>query len=287
MVSADRVSATVFNCPICRSHSMEKIGTQDSLQTNNYRGNEMLSLDAFFLHTTRLYCVVDEISHSISSSCVVGSSNLNGSRFAETDTPGSRMLLYLITINQLDQKLVRWSDKLPDHLKFHLKKNDEEDSVLAPIKRKRDVLHARFLWLRTLLHRQSLLYLLQRSESRPLPIVPPPHQWRPLFSEISIESEMSAHCKTNATPSPLETAAAQLNAGLFVSSAKQLIELLALTDNHAGGWWFNFHCRYPTIVSFIGYLTISRHRCIRMWDPGGYGTLQPRFTGCYYWRRGH
>ncbi|RDW81874.1 hypothetical protein BP6252_02986 [Coleophoma cylindrospora] len=258
----------IFNRPNSSSSPMYEAGLEISPQINDLNieqdqnpPDQMSSLDSFFLHTTRLYCIADEISHHLSNTGVTNisssSTEVHRGRSRTTDLPGSRMLSYLTTVNQLDQLLLRWRDSLPNSLKFNDHKTDREGDVLAPIQRQRNVIHTRFLGLRILLHRQSLLYLLQRSESRPLAHLPPT-QWRPLFWETSIESDLAAYSK-NPTPSPLETTAAQLNAHLFVSSAQQLLELLGPTRSHAGGWWFDFHFSVMSTCGILGAMALTRH----------------------------
>lgn len=250
----------IFNRPTGSSHDLPVSMQYFRLVINNFdveKGqeqlNQMPTLDAFILHTAKLYYIVDEISDRLSKACLANtfSSDLGlGIRKSRrTEIPGSRMLTYLTTVNQFDRTLLRWRDSLPDSLKFHLDETHREGEIAGPIQRQRNVLHARFLGLRMLLHRQSLLYLLQGSESRPLPSVPP-NEWRPLFSEISVESDSAAYGK-NSDPSPLETTAALINAGLFVSSARQLLQLLARTSSHVEGWWFDFHCKYSSLVQVV------------------------------------
>ncbi|RDW62530.1 hypothetical protein BP5796_10832 [Coleophoma crateriformis] len=264
----DRVSTMIFNRPNISSCPMYEAGMEISPQIDDLNiekelnsPDQMSSLDSFFLHTTRLYCIADEISHHLPNTGVtnIGSSSpeVGRGRTRIIELPGSRMLSYLTTVNQLDQLLLRWRDSLPNSFKFNGDNTDREDDVPASVQRQRNVLHTRFLGLRILLHRQSLLYLLQRSESRPLAHLPST-QWRPLFWETSIESELAAYSK-DLTPSPLETTAAQLNAHLFVSSAQQLLELLAPRKSHGEGWWFDFHFSVMSTCGILGAMALARH----------------------------
>ena len=207
------------------------------------------SVNAFFLSTVRLYYVMDEILERLHQAVAMGKSDSDCSHEdrekCRHHLNGSSALSLLTAILQLDEMLLSWHDSLPEYLKFPVDSVESGSTYPLGIQRQRIILKARFLGMRILLHRQTILFLLQPPETRRWSRNVS-HQWPPLFSDIS--SEPLAGCSNSLRPgkahSSIDVTLAQLSASVCVASALLQIESI---DAHrpiklTGAWWWNFHC---------------------------------------------
>lgn len=215
------------------------------------------SINAFFVSSVNLYRVMDDIIQ-----------RLHGVTAASRAEPGGHLLdtsdavTQLSSILQLDGLLQGWHHSLPRHLKFSLDGVDapdwEDSTYSQEIKRQKVILKIRFLGLHTLLHRQTILFLLQDPEKRSWPRNNL-HKWPPLFSDgaggLGPTSWQTPTRGTGATPPPssFEVSLAHLSAQTCVASAELQIEMI---DTHrrlqqSGAWWWDFYCKSPTNITCV------------------------------------
>jgi hypothetical protein len=157
----------------------------------------------------------------------------------------------LSRIVDLDARLLDWHDGLPDFLKFALDEADGTQSSFpncAWLPRQRCILKLRFLGMRILLHRQSILFLL-RPWTKAKSLQQSPAQWLPVYSDFSAPPQqklasVSSVLFDHSGKRALDIALAQASARICVSTVQTQIECiisarpLALT----GAWWWDFHC---------------------------------------------
>jgi hypothetical protein len=211
--------------------------------------NNVPSLNAFFVNTVQLYRVMDEILERLHEALAAVRSdsecNLHSEKQHGTQRSCYSAVNRLAAILQLDELLLSWHDSLPAHLKFSIDNVEKDMDYPVGIQRQRVILKIRYLGMRILLHRQTVLFLLQPREQRRWPRNAS-HKWPPLFSDIGAES-FGNGCNSPARKtahSSFETQLAHLSASVCVSSAQMQIEMidyyrpLKLT----GAWWWDFHC---------------------------------------------
>lgn len=210
------------------------------------------SVNAFFVNSVNLYRVMDEILERLHEALATVRSDtachVHSDRQNRTARCTCNAVPQLAAILQLDGLLLDWHESLPTYLKFSLDsvKCAVEDDHPVQIQRQRVILKIRFLGLRILLHRQTVLFLLQPRETRRWPRNSS-QKWPPLFSDDAGES-FRHHCDSPgraASQSSLETQLAHLSASLCVASAQLQIESVAhyRSLNLTGAWWWDFHCK--------------------------------------------
>lgn len=211
------------------------------------------SINAFFVSSVELYRAMDEIIkrlHQISTTAKSEPNcNLHGDKQdpMHSSTSCCDAATQLAAILQLDGLLQNWHDCLPQHLKFSLDDVDPEDRYPYDIQRQRVILKIRFLGLRILLHRQTILFLLQSPEKRRWPRNAS-KKWPPLFSDdvggpvggLSLDDQG----RMTMGHSSFEAQLAHLSAKMCVTSAQLQIEVIdhCRRLNLTGAWWWDFHC---------------------------------------------
>lgn len=225
------------------------------------------SINAFFVSSVNLYRVMDEIIQRLhgataASRAEPGGHLSNSSQAASTLHGTSDAVTQLSSILQLDGLLQGWHHSLPRHLRFSLDGIDDPDlensTYSQEIKRQKVILKIRFLGLHALLHRQTILYLLQDPEKRSWPRNNS-HKWPSLFSDdpggLGPTSWQNPSRGTGAAspPSSFEVHLAHLSAQSCVASAELQIEMI---DTHrrlqqSGAWWWDFYCKSPTNMRVV------------------------------------
>ncbi|KAF7504187.1 hypothetical protein GJ744_002606 [Endocarpon pusillum] len=114
--------------------------------------------------------------------------------------------------------------------------------------------------MRMLLHRQTILFLLQPSERRNWP-QNGIQEWPPLFSDSYSDTLVggSTPFRRQGVPSPVETAVTHLSASICVSSAISQIEGIDmyLHSKVTGGWW-DFNCTFNALCVLCGAMALHR-----------------------------
>ncbi|KAJ5811771.1 hypothetical protein N7474_008072 [Penicillium riverlandense] len=156
------------------------------------------------------------------------------------------VLQTLIDLVEADERLVSWHASLPDYFRFSLDSTEQQDSPQPWwVQRCKIVLKNRFLGLRILLHRQTILLLLgpcQPMESATYPS----YHWPPLFPDLM--HGPAANSTVIRPQSKFESVLAYLSAQICVRSAQQQIDTISVNRpaNLTGAWWWDFHCK-PSI----------------------------------------
>lgn len=195
------------------------------------------SRNAFFVNVVRLYHLMDHILESLHSTAPV--SKLQACTCCAVSQ--------LSAILQLDALLLGWHENLPAHLKFSLEGLDDDSPTPFILQRQKNILKTRFLGMRILLHRQSVLFLLQSSPQRKWPRNTS-RKWPPLFSDASrAVPHGGAHTNSSSEQhSPLvETQLARISAGVCAQMAQLQIESIDINRplGVSGAWWWDFHCK--------------------------------------------
>jgi hypothetical protein len=220
------------------------------ISQGEWQPDNIPSLNAFFVNCVQLYRVMDEILERLQEALAAVKSDSEGGSDIEkqrgTQSCCSSAVTELAAILQLDGLLLKWHGALPEYLKFSLENIEKDMGYPVEIQRQRVILKIRFLGLRILLHRQTVVFLLQPPEQRKWPRNAS-QKWPPLFADTGGESfaNGSESPGRRTVHSSLETQLAHLSAGMCVSSAQMQIEMidyyrpLKLT----GAWWWDFHCK--------------------------------------------
>jgi hypothetical protein len=235
--------------------------TDDSYISQDQRQpKEVPSVNAFYISSIRLYYAMDEILERLHKANAMGQSDVECGMDSKDDSRqidcDSNPLPLLTTIVQLDGILLKWHHSLPPFLKFSLDSVKENNSyaTFPWLQRQRTILRNRFVGMRILLHRQTVLFLLQPSNDRIWP-QNAAYNSSPLFSDISSKpSEIgSTPLHRNVIPSSLEDTIAQHSASICVSSALLQIESIdALRPlKLTGAWWWDFHCKQSLIYLML------------------------------------
>lgn len=208
------------------------------------------SINAFFRGTVRLYYVMDEILEILHETTAgVRSSSrdsVDPGGGAQNQFSGPTALHLLTKIIQLDGKLLSWHDSLPDSLKFSIDSLEPNEERALWLRRQKHILKIRFLGMRILLHRQTLLFLLQPLETRiwPQKML---HQRPPLFPNVSRDkaTPSPAPLRQNGSHSSFEDAIAHLSASICVSSAALQVESIdaCRPQRLSGAWWWDLFCK--------------------------------------------
>lgn len=207
-----------------------------------YQPENIPSMYAFFHHVAKLYCVVDDVlgllygvnkGEGFDPGCISDESQSQKDDCRRSNAPST-----LSAIIQIDNSLLDWHDSLPGFLRFAIDTPPSDDRQHMIIQRQRNILRYRFLGIRILLHRQTLLYLLQSPERRQW-FQDPPRSPSPSAGIRSLVSERGLR-------SPFESSFAHISARLCVCSAELLIEAISVGRplNLAGAWWWDFYCEF-------------------------------------------
>ncbi|KAL8735749.1 MAG: hypothetical protein Q9166_000612 [cf. Caloplaca sp. 2 TL-2023] len=227
--------------------------------------NDMPSINSFFRHSVRLYHVMDNVLLRLRNAKKAAYFDLQkASSDVQIQTPVSNVnsLMSLFTvILQLDGHLLSWHEHLPPHLQFSL---DGQDDIAAAnvswIRRQRHYLRSRFLGMRMLLHRQTVLFLLQPSERRNWP-QNGIQEWPPLFSDCYSDTLVGGRTpmRRQGVPSPVETNLTHLSANLCVTSAILQIEAIEvfLGSRMIGEWW-DFNSIFNALCILSGAMALHR-----------------------------
>jgi hypothetical protein len=208
------------------------------------------SINAFLGCNVDLYAIMDGILEKLAQAsnvqkCQDMNMNSNSSGAQRTTFIESNALQFLTTVVQLDKLLLNWHAKLPTYLKFLPDKAAWDDNLSSQIQRQKNILRARFLGMRILLHRQTVLVLLQNSDKR-IWHHGTTTSWLALFSNVTSAAEADdiSHVEAAAQQPSLETVIARHSASICVSSAIFQIESIDTMRpmRSTGAWWWNFHC---------------------------------------------
>jgi hypothetical protein len=208
------------------------------------------SMNAFLRSTVQLYLTMDDITEILQTS---GATGLHGPSETSHDVYVSAarpsLLEILTAILKSDELLLSWYNSLPDFLRFRLDYAEQYDSSLPRwIQRHKTILKNRFLGLRILLHRQTILFLLQPLRSTEH-VDHASYHWPPLFSDFF---HQKVAWDTSVRPqSDVERPLAYLSAQICVQSAQQQIDTTGISRpiNLTGAWWWDFHCKqYSSVI---------------------------------------
>ena len=206
------------------------------LAADQAQPKDVPSLNAFLGCNVELYAIMDGILEKLSQASVPQK---------RQDGTENNALHLLTTVVQLDKLLLNFHAKLPAYLRFPLDEMTCDDALPLQSQRQRNIFRARFLGMRVLLHRQTVLVLLQDSEKR-IWHHGTTTSWLALFSIVTSASDSgNAPLGREGVQQPsLETVIARHSARICVASALLQIELIdALRPKRrTGAWWWNFHC---------------------------------------------
>lgn len=213
------------------------------------------SKNAFFSWVVKLYHLMDDILESLHHTSPAGKVTPGIQK-----NPGlNKSCTYcahsqLTTILQLDALLLGWYNDLPQQLKFSLDGLDDLTALPYIFQRQRSVLKTRFIGMRILLHRQSILFLLQSSQTRQWPRNTS-RKWPPLFSDTSVaalNTGQNTGCPTREYSPFTETQLARISANICVQMAQLQIEAIdsSRPAGLSGAWWWDFHCQYHRRVLY-------------------------------------
>ncbi|KAJ5626402.1 hypothetical protein N7510_002711 [Penicillium lagena] len=218
------------------------------------------SVNAFIHYTVRLYLVMDKITEELQPF------RRQSDTSVEPETQRN-VLQSLIDLVEADEHLVSWHASLPDYFRFSL---DSTEQQVSPqpwwVQRCKIVLKNRFLGLRILLHRQTILFLLgpcQPMESARYPS----YHWPPLFSDLI--HGLAANGTVVRPQSSFESVLAYLSAQICVRSAQQQIEEISVNRpaNLTGAWWWDFHFNFDSLCVLLGAVGLpTEHRAAIILD---------------------
>ena len=207
------------------------------------------SVHSFFLHSVRLYHVMDNVLLRLRNAKTTAYFDIQkASSDIRINRPVSNinaMLSLLNTILQLDGHLLSWHEYLPPHLQFPLHSVDPPNPETPQwIQRQTHSLRSRFLGMRMLLHRQTILFLLQPPERLNWP-QNGIQEWPPLFSDCNSDTRVggSTLFRRQGVPSPVETTLTHLSANICISSAILQIEVIdrKIPSKLNGEWWWDLN----------------------------------------------
>ncbi|KAL8778230.1 MAG: hypothetical protein Q9213_007509 [Squamulea squamosa] len=227
--------------------------------------DDIPSINSFFRHSVGLYHVMDNILLKLRNAKKTAYFDLQkGSNDVQIQTPVSNInsLISLFTaILQLDGYLLSWHEHLPRHLQFSLDSQGDVEAENIPwVRRQRHHLRSRFLGMRMLLHRQTVLFLLQPSERRNWP-QNGIQEWPPLFSDCYSDTLVGGHTpiRRQGVPSPVETTLTHLSANICVMSATLQIEAVeTFLGSGMIGEWLDFNSIFSALCILSG--TTALHR---------------------------
>ena len=206
------------------------------------------STNAFFVCSIRLYYLMDEVLERLHKIKGVIGADLKGYPSSNESWPllvdASSALSYLTVVIQLDGMLLAWHDSLPGYLRFSLEDVDVDKQRPVWLQRQTIILRNRFLSLRILLHRQTVLYLIQPGKT--IWQQNGVHMWPPVYSDTTTDMSVGGSTKIRhlSKPSLSELALAHLSANTCVAAALLQIESIDLyaPPNLTETWWWDFNC---------------------------------------------
>ena len=216
-----------------------------------------LSVKTFFVHSMRLYYLMDEILERLHKAKGVIDGDLKGFRSKSDGWPllvdSNSALSYLTIIVQLDGMLLAWHDSLPEQLQFSLDDIAVNKQHPRWLQRQNIVLRLRFLGMRTLLHRQTVLFLVQPDKK----YWPQngAQMWPPLYSDTTANMSIGSSVAVRhfSKPSLSEIILARLSAKTCVLAACLQIESIDLYSpmNLTETWWWDFHCSSNCTIALL------------------------------------
>lgn len=193
----------------------------------------------FFRQSIQLYITMEEITREFFERTT--RQNAGGST---THRVGP--LAVLSTLLDLDEIFLTWHSKLPDHLKFQLDQTETAPHYPLWLQRQRAILQHRFLILRIVFHRQSLMYLLHPDKEQDwLQSLSP--RWPSSFGSPTLGAPSPAPLLRR-LPGPSERHLALESAKICVSSALLLVESVQShsAQRISGAWWWSLHCMHSS-----------------------------------------
>ncbi|KAL8830061.1 MAG: hypothetical protein Q9191_001654, partial [Dirinaria sp. TL-2023a] len=224
------------------------------------------SINAFFRHSVRLYHVMSDVFLRLRAAKSSAYLELNKASIdVRINRPLSNvnaLLSLLSTIMELDGHLLSWHENLPSFLKFALESLDHSTPPTKPwISRQVSTLRSRFLGMRMMLHRQTLLFLLQDPERRSWP-QNGFQEWPPLFSDRYNDTSVggSTQFRRKGLPSQVEVTMTHLSAKICVSCALLQIESIDAQTSCApsGESWSNFNATFTSLCVLGGATALHR-----------------------------
>ncbi|KAH8809245.1 fungal-specific transcription factor domain-containing protein [Xylogone sp. PMI_703] len=270
----DRVSSMIYGGPLGISQvapcnfvdELPKPIDDEYLAQDQGQPRNVPSVNAFLGCNVKLYSIMDGILEKLSKI-----SNVQKRQDMASGTPSSfqgttpienNAFQFLTNIIQVDESLSNWHAKLPNYLGFPLDKvtwDGCDDGISPQIQRQRNILRARFLGMRVLLHRQNILALLQNLDQR-IYYHGTTNSWLALFSNVtSAASNTPLVEEAGARQPPLEIVLARHSARICVSSALLQIESIDATRplRSTGAWWWNFHFLFNSLCVLIGAMAMK------------------------------
>ncbi|KAL9595239.1 MAG: hypothetical protein Q9219_006573 [cf. Caloplaca sp. 3 TL-2023] len=225
--------------------------------------NETPSVNSFLRHSVRLYHVMDHVLTRLRNAKKSAYFELQkASRDVQIQTPVSNvnsLMSLFTTLLQLDGHLLSWHEYLPSHLRFKLEGNDHTAATEIPwVRRQRHYLRSRFLGMRMLLHRQTVLFLLQPPERRNWP-QNGIQEWPPLFSDSYSDTLVGGFTpfRREGGPSHVETKLTHLSASICVSSAMLQIQATETYLNPGLiGEWGDFNSLFNALCILNGAMAL-------------------------------
>lgn len=211
-----------------------------------------VSVNVFFCHTIRLYHVMDDVLLRLrEAKSTAYYESKNSSSEVNIRRPVSSVnaaFSLLNTILQLDGHLLSWHEYLPDCLRFSPENIEMSSKSPEWLQRQVEILRSRFLGFRTLLHRQTLLFLLQAPDRCSWPQAGI-QEYPPIFSDCSNDTpiNVSTVFRDSGSRSATETALACMSAQICISSAMlqiECVEVRLLGAVPSEEWWWDFNCEY-------------------------------------------
>ncbi|KAL8636667.1 MAG: hypothetical protein Q9228_005961 [Teloschistes exilis] len=256
-----------------------------SISLNQPQPDNVPSINSFFRHSVRLYHVMDNVLLKLRNAKKTAYFDLQkASSDVQIQTPVSNinsLISLFTTILQMDGHLLSWHEYLPPHLRFSL--DNLEDIAREDhswIQRQRHHLRSRFLGMRMLLHRQTVLFLLQPSERRNWP-QNGIQEWPPLFSDCYSDTLVGGHTpiRRQGVPSSVETTLTHLSASICVASATLQIEAVKeYLGSRMIGEWRDFNSVFNALCILSGAMALHRED-IKVVVPDMTGTISAIRSG--------
>ena len=226
----------------------------------------VLSVNAFFVCSVRLYYIMDEVLERLHKVKGAIDADIKGYPSKREGWPllvnGSSALSYLTVVVQLDGMLLAWHDSLPEQLKFSLEDVKVDKKHPQLLQKQTVMLRHRFLSLRLLLHRQTVLFLVQ--PERTVWQQNGAHMWPPLYSDTTADMSVggSIEIRHLSKPSLPELALLHLSAKTCVSTALLQIESIYLYSPRTmtEAWWWDFNCLLSTFRVLVRVSNIRQSR---------------------------
>lgn len=267
-----RLSSMVYGSPFGIAHMPRPARNQELLSSTDDRfleedkaqPSDVPSVNAFFVNTVKLYRIMDEILVALPPRSQLAPSPLTSTVPYSQSYDAHYIITQLNAIFELDALLLEWHRNLPPHLAFSLERLDDTSPFLPYILRlHKVVLKLRFLGMRILLHRQSVLFLLQDQVDA---------SWPPnaagghhtTFSKTSsrellrsnlsngANGETRQHERQSSTTTAstttratrVDTQLARVSASICVQMAQLQVETIDANRplKMTGAWWWNLHC---------------------------------------------